>query len=246
MKKQFILSFASLLLFVSMAAAQAIENEESPVQSPTTTAITFDESEFNFGKVAVGEKVQHIYRFTNTGDEPLVLSNAKGSCGCTVPSWPKDPIQPGGSGAIVVEFDTKGKMGPQVKQVTITANTDPVQTIVYIKGEVFGAQSSEPLLNPALKIQNVESVSQAKTDDILVYPNPASSLLTVELKEATGKTANMEVFNGNGQLVDKLNVAEVGKSNLQFDVRNYDVGTYWLSVKIGDAERVSLPFVVAR
>jgi hypothetical protein len=245
MKKQFILSFACLLLFVSMAAAQAVPNEESVAQSPTT-AITFDESEFNFGKVAVGEKVQHIYRFTNTGDEPLVLSNAKGSCGCTVPTWPKDPIQPGGSGAIVVEFDTKGKMGPQVKQVTITANTDPTHTNVYIKGEVFGAQSSEPLLNPALKIQNVEAVSLAKTDDILVYPNPASSFLTVELKDATGKTANMEVFNGNGQLVDKLNVAEVGKSNLQFDVRNYEVGTYWLSVKIGDADRVSLPFVVAR
>lgn len=246
MKKQLIFASALVLLSSNILMAQAVPNEESPAQSPTTTTLTFDESEFNFGKVAVGEKVQHIYRFTNTGDEPLVLSNAKGSCGCTVPSWPKDPIQPGGSGAIVVEFDTKGKMGPQVKQVTITANTDPVQTVVYIKGEVFDAQGNEVLLNPALKIQKVEAVSLAKTDDILVYPNPTSSLLTVELKDATGKTANLEVFNGNGQLVDKLNVAEVGKSNLQFDVRNYDVGTYWLSVKIGDAERVSQPFVVAR
>lgn len=245
MKKQLI--FASALVFLSsnILMAQALPNEESPAQS-TTTAITFDESEFNFGKVAVGEKIQHIYRFTNTGDEPLLLTNARGSCGCTVPSWPKDPIQPGGSGAIVVEFDTKGKMGPQVKQVTITANTDPAQTIVYIKGEVFEPSGNERLLNPALKIQNIEAVSLAKPDNISVYPNPASSLLTVELKDATGKTASFEVFNANGQLVDKLAVPEVGKSNLQFDVRNYEAGTYWLSVKIGDAERVSLPFVVAR
>lgn len=245
MKKQLIFASALVLLTSNILMAQALPNEESPVQL-TTTAITFDESEFNFGKVAVGEKVQHIYRFTNTGDEPLVLSNARGSCGCTVPSWPKDPIQPGGSGAIVVEFDTKGKMGPQVKQVTISANTDPAQTIVYIKGEVFEPSGNERLLNPALKIQNIEAVSLAKPDNISVYPNPTSSILTVELKDATGKTASFEVFNANGQLVDKLAVPEVGKSNLQFDVRNYDAGTYWLSVKIGDAERVSLPFVVAR
>ena len=103
-----------------------------------TTVMSFSETEFNFGKVKAGEKVQHEYVFKNTGKEPLVISNAKGSCGCTVPVWPKEPIAPGASGKIKVEFDSKGKSGPQTKQVTITANTDPVQSIIYIKGDVIG------------------------------------------------------------------------------------------------------------
>lgn len=103
-----------------------------------TTVMSFTESEFNFGKVKAGEKVEHEYTFKNTGKEPLVISNAKGSCGCTVPEWPKEPIAPGGTGKILVHFDSKGKSGPQTKQVTITANTDPVQSIIYIKGEVIG------------------------------------------------------------------------------------------------------------
>lgn len=109
-----------------------------------TTAMTFKETEFNFGKVKAGEKVQHEYTFTNTGKEPLVISNAKGSCGCTVPEWPKEPIAPGASGKIKVEFDSKGKSGPQTKQVTITANTDPVQTIISIKGDVIGDPAAAP------------------------------------------------------------------------------------------------------
>jgi hypothetical protein len=110
--------------------------------------MSFKETEFNFGKVKEGEKVQHEYEFTNTGKEPLVISNAKGSCGCTVPQWPKEPIAPGKSGKIKVEFDSKGKPGPANKQVTITANTDPVQSIIYIKGEVIG-DPNKPAAQPA-------------------------------------------------------------------------------------------------
>ncbi|MBI1225577.1 MAG: DUF1573 domain-containing protein [Bacteroidetes bacterium] len=102
-----------------------------------TTVMSFSETEFNFGKVKAGEKVEHEYTFKNTGKEPLVISNAKGSCGCTVPEWPKEPIAPGASAKIKVNFDSKGKSGPQTKQVTITANTDPVQSIIYIKGDVI-------------------------------------------------------------------------------------------------------------
>jgi hypothetical protein len=87
-----------------------------------------------------GEKVEHTYTFTNTGSEPLVISNAKGSCGCTVPSWPKEPIAPGATGEILVRFDSKGKGrvggGAQTKTVTITANTTPPDTRITIKGKV--------------------------------------------------------------------------------------------------------------
>lgn len=114
----------------------------APPTGPTTT-IKFAEQEYNFGKIKSGEEAEHEYTFTNTGSEPLVISNAKGSCGCTVPQWPKEPIPPGGTGKIKVVFDSKGKSGPQTKTVTITANTDPPNTIIYIKGEVEKADAQQ-------------------------------------------------------------------------------------------------------
>ena len=101
-----------------------------------TTVMSFDATEFDFGTVDEGEKVSHTYSFKNTGDEPLILSNAKGSCGCTVPKWPKEPIPPGGDGTIIVEFNSKNKKGKRNQKVTITANTNPPQSFIYLKGEV--------------------------------------------------------------------------------------------------------------
>lgn len=122
--------------------AQPVQAAEQPVQpevpaGPTTT-MTFKYLEYDFGTVKDGDVVRHDYEFTNTGTEPLIISDAKASCGCTVPQWPKEPIQPGGKGKIRVEFDSKGKPGPQSKRVTITANTTPSPIFLTIKGTVEG------------------------------------------------------------------------------------------------------------
>lgn len=102
------------------------------------TTIKYDEASYDFGVADEGTVVRHVYQFKNTGDQPLVISNAKGSCGCTVPTWPKQPIPPGATGEIAVEFNTKGKPGRQSKQVTVTANTNPTDTHLEIRGEVRG------------------------------------------------------------------------------------------------------------
>ncbi|RME37038.1 MAG: DUF1573 domain-containing protein [Deltaproteobacteria bacterium] len=114
-------------------------------QAPTgpTTSIAFEETEYDFGSIKSGEKVRHAFKFKNTGSEPLIISNAKGSCGCTVPSWPREPIPPGGEGEIMVEFNSKGKRGKQNKKVTLTANTEPPQSFLYIKGEVIPDQTQQ-------------------------------------------------------------------------------------------------------
>lgn len=122
------------------ADAQAITQPTGP-----TTNMTFAETEFNFGTVLEGEKVSHTYKFTNTGNEPLILSNAQGSCGCTVPKWPREPIAPGASAEIIVEFNSKGKRGTRNQKVTITANTNPPQTFIYLKGEVTPDDSQSPV-----------------------------------------------------------------------------------------------------
>lgn len=111
-------------------------NEQKPV-GPTTSVI-FNEEIHNFGKVDINTDNPYSFVFTNTGKEPLLITNAKGSCGCTVPSWPKDPIMPGATGQIDVVFrPSKGQAGkPQEKTVTVTANTEPVNTVVRIKAMV--------------------------------------------------------------------------------------------------------------
>ena len=112
-----------------------------PATQPTaptgpTTSVEFNETTFDFGTIDAGEKVSHSYTFKNTGTEPLILSNAKGSCGCTVPTWPREPIAVGATGEIVVEFNSKNKKGPRNQKVTLTANTNPPQTFIYLTGTV--------------------------------------------------------------------------------------------------------------
>lgn len=108
----------------------------STVPLPDRTSISFETPSFDFGTITQGEAVQYVYKFTNTGDKPLIISKAKGSCGCTVPVWPKKPIAPGETGELKVEFNSKGKMGKQHKSITVTSNTDPAITNLAIKGEV--------------------------------------------------------------------------------------------------------------
>ncbi len=119
--------------------APTTDPAEAVPTGPTTT-IDFAETTYDFGTVTDGDKVTYNYKFTNTGKEPLIISNAKGSCGCTVPDWPRDPIAPGKSSEIKVVFDSKGKGSvegqSQSKRVTLTANTDPVNTYLNIKGIV--------------------------------------------------------------------------------------------------------------
>lgn len=113
------------------------------------TTIAFEEAAFDFGKITQGEKVEHTFKFTNTGNEPLVVVSAKGSCGCTVPQWPKEPVAPGASGEIFVVFNSEGKSGTQHKQVSIVANTEPATTFIAISGEVIAPDAAAASAAPA-------------------------------------------------------------------------------------------------
>lgn len=96
----------------------------------------FEETSYDFGTVNEGDMVNHVFKFTNTGEAPLVIKNATASCGCTVPSWPKEPIAPGENGEIEVNFNSKGKTNRQNKTISITANTESSITRLTIKGMV--------------------------------------------------------------------------------------------------------------
>ncbi|MEX2379135.1 MAG: DUF1573 domain-containing protein [Vicingaceae bacterium] len=112
-------------------------SESNEVNEEDLAKIEFKEEVINFGEVSQGEKVKKRFRFKNTGKSNLIISNATGSCGCTVPLWPKQPIRPGQEGEIEVVFDSNGKQGRVHNTVTLIANTQPNKTVVALKGDVI-------------------------------------------------------------------------------------------------------------
>ena len=115
----------------SSSAQESVDVENQP-----KTTIQFDQKVYDFGDMTDGDVVKHNFTFTNSGSNPLIIAGAHGSCGCTIPSYPKEPIMPGKTSAIEVQFNSAGKQGMVNKSVTVTANTDPAQTIINFTANV--------------------------------------------------------------------------------------------------------------
>jgi Protein of unknown function (DUF1573) len=110
---------------------------DQPLDTTQLARIKFEAPEHDFGTAKEGSTVIHEFKFTNTGKMPLSILDARASCGCTVPDWPKEPIAPGGTGAIKAKFNTEGREGRQSKTITVRANTFPNETEIYLRGEVL-------------------------------------------------------------------------------------------------------------
>jgi hypothetical protein len=108
--------------------------EEKP-EGPLAV-MEFETVDHDFGTVAEGQKVSYTYKVKNTGEAPLIIQNAAPSCGCTVPTFTKDPIPVGGTGFVTAEFDTSNKTGINNKTITVTANTWPKVTTLRFKAMV--------------------------------------------------------------------------------------------------------------
>jgi hypothetical protein len=86
--------------------------------------ITWDKATHDFGEIIQGDKVDHTFHFTNTGNKELLITNVEVTCGCTTPKgWPRDPIAPGNRGELTIAFNSTGKIGKQNKVITITSNS---------------------------------------------------------------------------------------------------------------------------
>jgi hypothetical protein len=112
-------------------------SKTSKVADPNAAVVTFERDIYDFEKIEQGEKVQHDFKFKNTGKSPLIILNATATCGCTIPETPKEPILPGAEGIIKVVFNSAGKMGMQDKVVTVTSNGNPNVNTVHLVGEVL-------------------------------------------------------------------------------------------------------------
>jgi hypothetical protein len=112
-------------------------------ENKATPQIDFEFEEHDFGDIAQGEKVEYDFKFKNTGGSDLIISNAKGSCGCTIPVWPKEPIPAGGEGIIKVSFNSEGRHGVVDKKVTIVSNTNPNTKIIKISGKIIETEEKK-------------------------------------------------------------------------------------------------------
>ena len=132
MKKFILLSFFFCISFATINA-QTTTPKEQPADGPK---ITFSEQEHNYGNIQKGGDGNCEFVFTNEGNEPLILSNVKASCGCTTPSWTKEPIMPGKTGSIKVRYNTNN-IGSFNKTITVTSNAvNSPRIVLKIKGKV--------------------------------------------------------------------------------------------------------------
>ena len=148
MKKTLLFSISVTVIFFTACqggTAKKVTATSSVAPSPSASTaktsgvpvMTFDNTSHDFGTITEGEKVTTNFGFTNTGDADLIIVDARGSCGCTVPQYPKNtPIAPGETGSIVVSFDSSNKPGVQQKSVTLSANTASGREMLRIKSNV--------------------------------------------------------------------------------------------------------------
>lgn len=140
MKKQL---FSILILGLMATGLKAQDDtKKTTVANPNAAEISFEKDVHDYGTIPYGGNGTYEFKFSNSGKEPLIISNARGSCGCTVPSWPKEPILKGHTGVISVHYDTK-RPGPFTKTVTVSSNGISAEKVLTIKGVVESKEQTE-------------------------------------------------------------------------------------------------------
>lgn len=217
-------------------------SEAYPVKMDTLprATIEFDELTYDFGTVEEGTKVTHVFTFTNSSGVPLILSGVRGSCGCTVPQWPREPIMPDETASITVEFNSRNKRGARRQKVTITANTEPEQTFIYMVGQIEEREDSE-----ALEIDLATKEDEELSPDCFaVYPNPTAEFIKLEIEEKSlGQPATISIFSKSGQLMARREIQAVDDV-VEFSVSHYPAGSYIANVQLGDQKPQAHCFIV--
>jgi hypothetical protein len=139
MKKFLFLMIAAVFAFEGFAQEATAKKVDGPI-------ITFEKKSHDFGDMTQGDKVEEVFKFTNTGNEPLIITNVEVTCGCTTPKgWQRDPIPPGGKSEIVVAFNSTGKLGRVNKTVKVVSNAaNPEGTIISFTANVLDKGAANP------------------------------------------------------------------------------------------------------
>ncbi|MBK9254081.1 MAG: DUF1573 domain-containing protein [Saprospiraceae bacterium] len=123
-------------------AQQIQKAEQTDLMEKSNAVMTFESLTVDYGTIAQNSEPLRVVKFTNTGTDPLLIKNARGSCGCTVPNWPKEPVLPGQSSVIEVRYDTN-RVGKINKSITITTNEGSDSHILQVVGEILKSEEQE-------------------------------------------------------------------------------------------------------
>ncbi len=140
----------SEMLLQEPAKPKLVEIKDSiKTETPTVEGaqIQFEKETHDFGKIIQGDIVRYQFKFKNTGNKDLIITDVKGSCGCTITQFPKHPIKPNQESTIDVSFNSSAKMGPQNKNLVVYTNAEPSLKVLYIKAEVV-SPSTPTYLQP--------------------------------------------------------------------------------------------------
>ena len=140
--RKLLLSLVLISVFTLGNAQNVITNDASKTVESTNATIDFVSKVMDYGTIEHNADGARKFVFTNNGTEPLLIKNAKGSCGCTVPTWPREPIAPGVTAEIGVKYATN-RVGKFTKTITLTTNASKKPVILTIKGEVNPAPKEE-------------------------------------------------------------------------------------------------------
>jgi hypothetical protein len=132
----------ALGVFLASCGKDGGKNKASELEENAPVLTLLDSATYEFGTVKEGDIVEHSFKFRNDGEFPLIINNVTASCGCTIPEWPREPIAPDEESSILVRFNSKGKPGPQVKTITVYANTMPAYSELRLQGIVNQAADS--------------------------------------------------------------------------------------------------------
>jgi len=130
--KNLILSVGIMFLSTFVAKAQ---DAAQPAPNPNAAEIVFEQEVLDYGTIEHNADGNRVFKFKNTGKEPLIITNCVGSCGCTVPTWPKEPVKPGASAEIKVKYATD-RVGAFEKTITVSSNAKTSSKVIKIKGVV--------------------------------------------------------------------------------------------------------------
>ncbi len=144
-----------LLALTFIAAGTFAYAQES---NPNAAEITFEKETIDYGTIEKGSDGSREFVFKNTGKEPLIITQAVGSCGCTVPTWPREPIAPGEKGVMKVKYDTQ-RVGQFSKSVTVTSNASNASKVVHIKGVV---KAPQPVQTTPVKEEKTSMMQESK------------------------------------------------------------------------------------
>jgi len=244
-KENIMKDFLSIIILISSFSFSYGQSKTSIIVEKTT-GIEFEVTEYNFGTIESGEVVSYAYKFTNTGNIPLIITNAEGSCGCTVAYFPQEPVMPKEKSEVRIEFDTKNKRGNYNNIVKIAANTYPSRTTLKIKGTItivsFDAFNKIDFVEAGSENEDVKSFNPSW---FTLYPNPTYGNIQIDLKEYFNQTPIIEIFTQSGQKVIPKRIENISLGVLKYDLSNFASGIYYVSIRVDNFNRMTQSFIVS-